>query len=82
VIGYGCSALALAVPFLNASGADVRSNAPVSQLNMSWTAVIISFVWLISGFLTLSQKHEHPTACALYACGLPGILIAVLAFLK
>lgn len=82
VIGYSCSAVALSIPFLNATGSSLRSVAEISALNMSWGAIFILIVWFVSGVVAVSQRHEHAIACVLHSLGLPGLFLAILTFLK
>jgi hypothetical protein len=77
-IAYGCSALVLAVPFLNAAGANVQNTVQISELSISWTAVFLFVGWIISWLVTLSDRHESPVACAVHACGIPGLIIGSL----
>ena len=82
IIAYCAAALALSVPFLNAAGADIKNIASISSLNISWTSVIIGAVWILSGLLSTHERHENAIMCVLHACGLPGVLLGLLAIIK
>jgi hypothetical protein len=81
-IAYILGAIVLSVPFLNAAGASIKNSTNIGGLDYSWTAILIGMVWLVSGFISAYQKHEHIILCAISACGVPGFVIGLAAFLK
>ena len=78
-LAYVSSALALAVPLLNSSGADVKTSLSLTGLDFSFLSVVIFAVWILSGVLGASEKHTNPLLCVISSLGLPGLLLAILA---
>lgn len=79
LIAYLTSAIALAVPFFNTTTADVKNIMSLSAIEFSLTSVLIGAVWVLSGIITSTTRHINAMMCALHACGIPGVLIAIFA---
>jgi len=79
VISYIAAALALAVPVINSAGADVKTSATITGLDISFMTLILIGVWILAGLIGSAQKHENVVLCVINALGLPGLVLALLA---
>ncbi len=80
ILSYIAAALALAVPIINSAGADVKTSATITGLDMSFMTIILVGVWVLAGLMGSAQRHGNVVLCVINALGLPGLVLALLAF--
>jgi hypothetical protein len=77
-ISYLVGAMALAFPLANA----LQNNSPHSFLlfgvNFTLTSVVMFGAWIVGGYLASNTPATTLWAAFLQACGMPGLILAVL----
>jgi hypothetical protein len=75
------SAVVLFVPLLQSLGLNLQS--PISsEMNITFSTVLIGIFFLFSIFVGVIRKHEEIFLCIIDTLGIPGILFVVLYTLK
>jgi hypothetical protein len=82
LLSYTIAAAVLAFPLLNALTAKVQNVLPLWGFEINLTAVILIVVWLVSGYISSSERYTHVYSILLGACGLPGAVLALMALGK
>jgi hypothetical protein len=60
-------------------GADVKNIASIAYVNnVGLTSIGLFFGIFICGYITMHERHTHPLLCFVAACGLPGIILALM----
>ena len=78
IIAYVSSGLAMAVFLVNSMSAYLKNAGTLASLDFGLTALLCVGAWILSGIVTHAEHHENALSCAVHACGIPGVLIAVL----
>lgn len=80
IIAYSTPAVVFAKPIYNSLGADVKNISSITSINnVSLTSIGLILGVVLCGYVTTQERHTHPLLCFAMACGLPGVVVALMA---